>query len=229
MGDFVKFERYYEGGPYSKLARVLVTRDPKLAAIWQVAPEPALAAKALQMVVPRNRRMFCSASGRLYDPNVASEEQFVTEILRVWKDPHATLDGTKEVSPGVWVHHDATVDPTVRLVAPVWVGAGQRLERNAIVVGPLVLWDEPAQRPESPPIRLLSRPAPAALTEPAASQGRRRYRFVKRTFDIVAALIGITLTMPLYPIILLLIWWEDGRPFFFAHRRRRWEGGNFCV
>ena len=36
-GRFVKFERHYEGGPFSKHARVVVTRDPKLAGIASLA------------------------------------------------------------------------------------------------------------------------------------------------------------------------------------------------
>ena len=27
------------------------------------------------------------------------------------------------------------------------------------------------------------------------------------------------MTLPLYPLIMLAIWFEDGRPFFFGHRR----------
>ena len=228
VGDFVRFERYYDGGPFSKLARVLVTRDPKIAAIWQVASEPALAAKSLQQVVPRTRRLFCSATGRLFDSSGASEEQFVTEILRVWKDPHSTVDQTQQLSPGVWVHRDASIDPSVRLVGPVWVGAGQQLERDAIVVGPLVLWDEPQQRPTSPPLRLLSRSGPAGLAEPTQNHTPRFYRFVKRMFDIVVSLIGISLSLPLYPFILGCIWLEDGRPFFFGHRRETMGGRKFA-
>src|SRR5207237_5194733 len=42
---------------------------------------------------------------------------------------------------------------------------------------------------------------------------------VKRAFDIVCALVGIALSLPLYPFILLAILIEDGRPFFFGHLR----------
>jgi lipopolysaccharide/colanic/teichoic acid biosynthesis glycosyltransferase len=226
-GDFLRFERFYEGGPFSKTARVLVTRDPKLAAIWQVAPEPALAAKTLQFVVPRNRRMFSSGIAHLYDLHQASEEHFVTEVLKLWKDPQATIPGMREISGGVWAHSDAIVEPTVRLVGPVWVGAGQHLEGNAIVVGPLVLWDEAGQRPELPPIKMLSRPAPAIANEPTHPRPPRPYRVAKRLFDIAAALLGIAISLPIYPIIMMAIWLEDGRPFFFGHRRETLGGRKF--
>ena len=35
------------------------------------------------------------------------------------------------------------------------------------------------------------------------------------------------LTLPLYPLIMLAIWIEDGRPFFFAHRRETLGGREF--
>ena len=227
IGDFVRFDRYYEGGPYSKMARVLVTRDAKLAAIWQVAPEPALAAKTIQLVVPRSQRVFCSASGQLFDATQGSEEPFVTEVLRVWKDPHATLQHANELSPGVLAHADSEIHPTVRLVGPVWIGAGRQVERDAVVVGPLVLWDEPDQRPAAPPVQLHPRPTPSGVVESQPDRAPGAYRFIKRAFDLVVALIGITLTLPLYPLILTCIWLEDGRPFFFGHRRETLGGRKF--
>ena len=227
IGDFVRFDRYYEGGPFSKMARILLTRDAKLAAIWQVAPEPALAAKAIQLVVPRQERLFSSASGQLFDANETNEEAFATEVLRVWKTPQATFDNAKELSPGVWAHSDAQIHPTVRLVGPVWIGAGRQLERDAIVVGPIVLWDEPDQRPKVPPIQLKSRSTTNGFVERKRHSLPRLYRFVKRTFDIAVALFAITLTLPLYPFIIAAIWLEDGRPFFFGHRRETIGGGKF--
>ena len=35
------------------------------------------------------------------------------------------------------------------------------------------------------------------------------------------------ITIPFYPLVMLAIWWEDGRPFFFAHRRETWRGKEF--
>ncbi|MBV8781218.1 MAG: sugar transferase [Phycisphaerae bacterium] len=227
MGEFVRFERYYEGGPFSKLARVLVTRDPKLAAVWQVAPEPLLAAKALQLVVPRNRRVYSSHAGRLYDRDHASEEHFMTDVLRVWTDPHETLDTVEHISSDIWAHPDAEIDPSVRLVGPVWVGAGRRLEPNAIVVGPLVLWDDADQRPTPPPVKLVTRTRPSVAPEPAVHHASRSYRIIKRTFDLAFALFAIALTLPLYPLIILCIWIEDGRPIFFGHRRETVGGRKF--
>jgi lipopolysaccharide/colanic/teichoic acid biosynthesis glycosyltransferase len=49
----------------------------------------------------------------------------------------------------------------------------------------------------------------------------------KRLFDIVFALVGLAITVVLAPFIMLAIYIEDGRPFFFSHTRETRGGKNF--
>ena len=49
----------------------------------------------------------------------------------------------------------------------------------------------------------------------------------KRLFDIVFALLALLLTLPIYPLVMIAIWLEDGRPWFFAHRRESKGGKEF--
>jgi len=226
----VKFERHYEGGPLSKLARILVTTDPKIAAVWQMAPEPALAGKALQQIVPRKRRLVTSLRGRLYDVGPASEEEFVIDAMGLWTDPQRTLQSARQLAPQVWGPRETSIDPSVRLVGSVWIGAGRHLEADAVVVGPVVLWDDPTARPEPEPLRLLPPATPVAIGDTPKPAFSRSYRISKRSFDIVASLCALLLTLPVYPVICLAIWLEDGRPFFFAHRRETLGGKKFhCI
>jgi lipopolysaccharide/colanic/teichoic acid biosynthesis glycosyltransferase len=229
-GQFLKFERHYDGGPLARLARILVTPDSKLAAVWQMAPEPALAAKALHQVVARNRRMVTSVRGRLYDAVPESEDEFAIDALRLWKHPERTLASACRLSSQVWGPSDTIIDPSVRIAGSLWIGAGRRIDAHAVVVGPVVLWDDPASRPSPAPVRLLAETALAAAGKPIEPALSRSYRFFKRTFDIAASLLALLLTFPIYPVICLAIWLEDGRPFFFAHRRETLGGGKFyCI
>jgi lipopolysaccharide/colanic/teichoic acid biosynthesis glycosyltransferase len=42
--------------------------------------------------------------------------------------------------------------------------------------------------------------------------------------------VAILLTLPLYPFVMLAIWLEDGRPFFFVHKRETRGGREFgCI
>jgi lipopolysaccharide/colanic/teichoic acid biosynthesis glycosyltransferase len=52
-------------------------------------------------------------------------------------------------------------------------------------------------------------------------------RVSKRAFDIVMSLVGLAFTVPFYPLIFLAIMLEDGRPFFFGHRRETCGGREF--
>ncbi|MEE9130364.1 MAG: sugar transferase [Phycisphaerales bacterium] len=52
----------------------------------------------------------------------------------------------------------------------------------------------------------------------------------KRLFDIAFSVIALLLTAPLYPIVMLAIWLEDGAPVFFVHRRQSIGGQEFgCI
>jgi lipopolysaccharide/colanic/teichoic acid biosynthesis glycosyltransferase len=52
-------------------------------------------------------------------------------------------------------------------------------------------------------------------------------RAFKRLFDICFSAAVLLCTLPLYPLIMLAIYREDGRPFFFAHARQTLGGRKF--
>jgi lipopolysaccharide/colanic/teichoic acid biosynthesis glycosyltransferase len=98
-------------------------------------------------------------------------------------------------------------------------------------VGPAVLWDVP-HRPSVPPsVRWADlEPSPAGAARDGRARGappRARRGTGQRCFDLAFSLIVLALTLPLYPLIMLAIWLEDGRPFFFAHRRETIGGREF--
>ncbi len=54
--------------------------------------------------------------------------------------------------------------------------------------------------------------------------------FAKRLFDIAFSITALVLTAPLFPIAMLAVWLEDGRPFFFVHKRQSQGGRDFgCI
>jgi lipopolysaccharide/colanic/teichoic acid biosynthesis glycosyltransferase len=56
---------------------------------------------------------------------------------------------------------------------------------------------------------------------------RRLWRVFKRAFDVGFSALVLLMTAPLYPIIMLAIWLEDGWPPFFAHTRQTIDGRSF--
>ena len=124
----------------------------------------------------------------------------------------------------------AGVASEAHFVGPVWVGSHRSVDETT-VVGPSVLWDEPNNRPhvdalvwdEIEPVSSFNR-----AVQPR--QVSSLVRFEKRVFDILFSLVALTLTLPLYPFVMLAIWLEDGRPFFFAHNRETIGGREFpCI
>jgi lipopolysaccharide/colanic/teichoic acid biosynthesis glycosyltransferase len=235
---FVRFERHYDGGPFSKLTRVLITPDPKIAAVWQHATDSVAAGRTLRQIIGRRHRRVVSMTGTVYDPGPQHEQEFVADLLRCWPDPALSVLRTRKLGKQAWADSDAVVSPEARLIGPVWIGAGRQIEPASIVVGPIVLWDEPAMRPKPQPIALrppataaaasaIASLAPSNLTRPPLP---RSYLIAKRAMDIVLSSIALLMTLWLYPIIMACIWFEDGRPFFFAHRRETLGGRKFpCI
>ncbi len=241
---FVRFERVYDR-PHSSLARAALTREIRMARAWQSAASPQEGWRLLRRLVPKSHRSTLEREGMLYDgyepPEVAT---FIRDLTRSWTRPDCTVLRARQAGPGVWQDRDAAIDPSAKLIGPVWIGAGRRADSGTMVIGPAVLWDDPAMRPELEPVRWEEAPwrdvypatqlAPFHVPEPALvqslAQARKIHNFCKRGFDIVFSLVAIGLTMPLYPLVILAIAIEDGWPFFFSHRRETTGGREFpCI
>jgi lipopolysaccharide/colanic/teichoic acid biosynthesis glycosyltransferase len=231
-GRFLGFTRSY-GGNDSVRSRVALTTDRTLAEAWQQAESSRDGWHMLRGRVPRARRSVQSASASVFDRKTPEETvSLVRRLIEFWPAPTSTIDRARPFHDGVFIDESARVDQGVTFVGPAWIGAGRRLKTPETVVGPVVLWDDPAARPRVEHVRW-------EAIEPSASLGRtgerraptRRSRMlqrgVKRVFDLVTASLAMIASLPLWPLIMLAIYLEDGRPFFFAHRRETLGGREF--
>ena len=150
--------------------------------------------------------------------------------------PEATLPIAARVDiqrPGDWKSTQAARGGATTTVATdAALGTGDRVELQASDD-----WKSTqpgaGARPTTDAIRWLT----IEPTEPDAASARVNPRdatpldrAAKRLFDLAFGLAAILLTLPLYPLIILAIWLEDGRPFFFAHHRETLGGREFpCV
>ena len=228
---FVAFERIY-GAADSRLARVALTRDKGLARVWQAAPTPREGWRLLREEVSRNGRYVMSVAGGVYDRGSDQDLlEFTRRLVQVWKRPDATIRRANRSEPGVWTDVDAQVPQSARFVGPVWVGAGRRIDEDCSVVGPGVLWDDPVRRPVVEDLRWDQIEPSQATDRPVRPRRTSSFnRACKRAFDVLFALVALLLTLPLYPLVVLAIWLEDGRPFFFSHRRETLGGREFpCI
>lgn len=229
QGRFVRFERVY-GASDSRLARVALTKDPEIAKAWQTAGGLREGWTRLRRSVPRVFRTTASINGRVYDRHNDEElAAYVRNLVHVWKRPDATIKRAKKAAGQAWADPEAHVEPAAQFVGPVWVGAGRRVSGEASVVGPAVLWDDPATRPAVDALEWDEiEPTEAPGVRPVhAKRVSGIGRMTKRMFDIAFALCALAATAWVYPFVMLAIWLEDGRPFFFGHMRETMGGREF--
>ena len=225
-GRFERIERVY-GASTRKLARVALTTNRDLAALWQRTSDPARAWKDLRGRVPRVKRSAVSVQGEVASQDSDDEQSMMLRLLmNAWGTPSVTVPSIEERVPGLWAHEKSKVEKGVRTSGTVWVGAGRTLSAGERVAGPAVLWDDPAAVTGSAEMDW-------KLIEPnewIAGSGRvrtRRKRWVKRLFDLTFATAAMLLTALIYPVVMLAILIEDGRPFFFGHERETLGGRRF--
>jgi lipopolysaccharide/colanic/teichoic acid biosynthesis glycosyltransferase len=229
-GVFRRVRRDY-GASDSRLARVALTTDRELAKVWQSSPSPRAGWQRLRRVVRRPDRWTVSARARVYDRDSDHDlAAFVRDLVQTWTRPDSTIHNIHEVRPGVWALDDVRPDPQTRFGGQVWIGAKRPLPAGATVVGPAVLWDDRASRPDPGEIRWLDLEPTAPLTFPAVRKKAPAARFAKRTFDIAFSAAALAGTLPLYPFIALAIFAEDPGPIFFIHNRETMGGKVFgCI
>ena len=233
-GDrFLKFQRIYASA--DRLARVVLTPDREIAELWMKSPDPIVGWRRLRRSVDRDERATVSAKGNVFD-RTSNEEigGFMQSLVGQWKRPDATIPRVRPIvrarADTAWIDPAATVDAGARLIGNVWVGAGRNVTAGQTVVGPAIVWDDPDVRPQIDNLEWLTIEPVTPIEEPRPARVDSRYRVAKRIFDVCFASAAIVGTLPLWPLLMLLIWIEDGRPFFFAHRRESLNGQEFgCV
>ena len=230
-GRLIRFERRYPASE-TRMGRVVMTSERGLAELWQRAASPAEGWARLRRATVRRRRSVARLPGRIFDADdPRGQMHAMRELVRVWKQPDSTITRIARTSGAVWKDATARISPQTSFVGPVWIGAGRHVEHATSVVGPTVLWDDPAHRPEPEmlvwheiePGQRLRQSAETQRSLPTGPRG-------KRVFDVLFSLATLLATAPLYPLVMLAIWLEDGRPFFFTHRRQGLGGATFpCI
>ena len=232
-GRLLGFRRVYPDHPEARPGpphTTAVVSDAAVARAWERGEAAALAAG------PRGGSRghavhTVRAAGRAYAAGVPGrEEAFLTDLLA------ARFAGwTPGPGGGVWTE-SGEAPAGLTAIGGVWVGRGwdgPATGGRRVVLGPAILWDGGPAAPAAPPPDDAGAvgaedDAPADGDE-AMPTGPLPLRG-KRLFDLAFALAALLATLPAWPVAMLLIWLEDGRPFFFVHRRQGRGGRPFgCV
>lgn len=228
---FVRFRRIY-GASDSRMTRVALTPDRRIAEVWQGAAGSRVGWRQLRRRIPRPRRMIVSEPGNVYDRRSDDDVmQCLHDLIQVWRSPDATIHRARPSGQGVWTDRETRLDPAVRFIGPAWVGAGRSDLPATSVVGPAVLWDAPEQRPAVEDVEWQELEPSPVFERPVEVRRRSSfYRITKRAFDIVFSFLVLLACLPLLPVVALAIMIEDGWPVLFTHRRETTGGREFpCI
>lgn len=235
-------------------AQCWITPDASIAEVWAGSEHRWHGAELVRSIMPRDSFAAMRLTGRVFDLRLPAQAwDWMQQVSSHAERVTAVFDGVYQYQPGVWAHETSRIDPTAELVGNLWIGAHVRVEAGQCIVGPMILPDQ--HPPDDRPIAG-DAPGPAgasASSNTAAAsiaqrpvrwdlvfdphwsklptlRNRSVYRVTKRLFDIVFSIVMLALTLPLYPLIMLAIFLEDGRPFFFVHQRQTLAGRPFgCV
>lgn len=209
--------------------RAWLTPDPSLADGWQKQRSARTALGQLRRLSQSRESVplrVHGVVGSIHDAD--SIDRWLHAAAERAVNVGKVFEGTYQYQRGVWVHESAVIGADARFVGPVLVGAGRLVPPGAIVIGPGIMADDPHRsRAALAEIRWDQlRSSDWHLT---SLQGFRAdlARSAKRLFDILFSAAVLLTTLPLYPIIMLAIYLEDRRPFFFAHSRQTRGGREF--
>ena len=232
---FVRFQRLYDGSEDLRLARAVLTPEQEIAKLWQSASNPLTGWRRLRDYTPQCDRSTLSIDGSAFDRSTDREiARFLRDLTAVWQHPDSTIGRAEPFDRQVWKDPQSTIDPAARFVGPVWVGAGRQVDGGTTIVGPAIIWDDPESRPQTEEIEWLNiepRDIPRDIPREAKVKDSNLLDSIfKRAFDVGFSLAVLLVTIWLYPLIILAIWINDGRPFFFTHRRQTAGGDEFpCI
>lgn len=227
-GRFLRFRRLYDG-PVSRLARVAFTSEADIARDWSLMNNSERPWLALRRIVPRDLRAAMREDGRIYSSDLDRDNaRFVRDLAEIWRRPDATVARVRRLGREGWADRDAPESKSESMTGPLWIGAGRSISAGSAAVGPAVLWDDPDVRPEPEDLSFQDIESKTAWTERRIDEAAPYTgSAVKRGFDIIFSLGALAVTLPLYPFILLAIYIEDRRPFFFSHERESIHGRVF--
>lgn len=225
--QFVKVRRKYEPG-IERSAFVALTSDVEIARRWSHEEDSHSAWMDLRVALGwRESAEPASCEGKLFRSDQHGDvNRFFLEIMTRFHPVNGEAETVAEDPSMVWIHPKAHVSPHASLIGPAWIGAGQVIVEGDVVVGPCVLEDVIETEAEEIDIQHLST---INVHEPSRSSQECRGDGEKldRLLNIALSLVALVLTLPLYPLIALLIWIEDGRPIFFRHTRQKRGGEEF--
>jgi lipopolysaccharide/colanic/teichoic acid biosynthesis glycosyltransferase len=227
--SFVRIDRFLQRHR-ADLSRIAITTSRELAQSWQSLADPAPAWRTLRAAAERHATFPRTLPGLIFDRKDPDQvDAFARGLPLFWPRPSTTIQGIECSNSGVWKPSQADVAVNARIIGSVWLGAGRSIAADDVIAGPAVLWDDLGAS-----ARIVRAGGPRRLRASTSVESpivvRRRSRFeraLKRSLDILTALVLLTVTLPLTLLVMLTIRLHDGRPALVSRRRLTLRGREF--
>lgn len=223
---------------------VMMTRDASLARRWCATEDAHHASVQVRRCVDVHRYARRDMSGIMLHAETFNAARRVLPSLLSMVALCAPDLGVVSIGDGVWAPVTTEIPDGARIVGPVWIGTNIAVHAGDRIIGPAIVFDQIDDTPDDTHndsiglrhTQIEAHEAPRVLALPTTQQVNRRsspvptarrFGWTKRLFDIMFSLCALALTLPLYPLVMVLILLEDGRPFFFGHVRQTRGGTEF--
>lgn len=212
--------------------RVALTPNRRLARLWIAATSARIGWDRVRRAVAWSRVDHWRCPGAVFDEGDPQQVcRFLDTLVETWTCPAQSIEGIDEIEPGVWRLADQVpVDDAVRL-GPLWLGWTTTPTEQRCLIGPG--WTADAGEldhlaPSPATRRDISQVEPSETDrQPGVITRPWTYRVIKRAVDVGFSAVVLIALLPLFGLIGLMIWLEDGRPILFAHRRQGRHGRVF--
>jgi len=225
-GHVLRIERRY-GHRHLTGGHIVLTARRRLANIWMTSPNRREAWRRIRRAVPWSRVHHGKITAHAFDATqVDDEHELLHELIARWAVPSQALDGIHEVEPGVWARAGVELDPHVTRIGPMWIDGDDAADGRPVHIGPIAITngvrtsstaDRAVRVRDIGEIELVRAPVEVEAQATTAPAG---YGLAKRALDVTVSLLMLAVLWPVMLVIALLIMLEDGRPVFFAHKRR---------
>jgi lipopolysaccharide/colanic/teichoic acid biosynthesis glycosyltransferase len=227
--SFVRIDRFLQRHR-ADLSRIAITSSRELAQSWQTLTEPARAWRQIRGSAERHGSFPRTLPGFVFDRKDPDEvDAFARSLPQYWTSPSAAIQGLECSDSRVWKQSHADVAMNARIIGSVWIGSGRRVAADEVIAGPAVLWDDPGAKTRG--VRTMEQRRLRATTHvetPVVVRRRSRAeRALKRSFDILTALLVLIITLPLSLLVMAAIRLQDGRPALVTRRRLTVRGREF--
>ena len=143
-GQLIRITRDYTSR-YMGSHSVKLTRRPSIAEAWSRNESRYRALRELRRYVDWSKTDSYEVEGEVdfTGRNPERDEVLVNRLVSVWKKPGESINGIKELRPGIWGVNELQLGADeIAVVPPIWIGGSKSMGGGELKIGPMAIPDD---------------------------------------------------------------------------------------